>query len=313
MANTKEGTVQIAGAGTDSQANKKLYDDWAQKYEEDVTKWGYTMPKEVAERVRKLVADDKVDTFKILDAGAGDGISGKALASQGFKETIGIDVSPELIKIAKKNKIYKTAEVADLNKPVKYRTDQFDAITVVGVMTYLNNDGCCLDEFVRVVKPGGFVVMTHRTDKNESWDPRQEQMVKDGVWEKVEITDPMPYLPNNPEYGEKIKVKIYIYRVCKKDKVDMKVTNQRSAGFYVKTAKGFFEGTEDKDGNKRDPVKELTVSGLGDAINNAVAAAAACEREGLATITKIETAYADVQSRGVTRSCATVSIALKKK
>merc|ERR1719473_2515182 len=127
------------------------------------------MPEEVAEKLRRLVPSENVESFKILDAGAGDGLSGKAISDQGFKEVTGIDVSPELIKIAKKNKVYKTAEVADLNKPVKYRTDEFDAITIVGVMTYLDKDGCCLDEFCRVVKPGGYVIMTHRTDKTDSW------------------------------------------------------------------------------------------------------------------------------------------------
>lgn len=313
MANTADGVVQIAGAGTDSGANKKLYDDWAQKYEADVRSWGYKLPEIVAEKLKKLVPEGQEESFKVLDAGAGDGLSGKAIAEQGLKDVTGVDVSPELIKIAKKNKIYKVAEVADLNKTLKYKTDQFDAMTVVGVMTYLNSEGCCLDEFCRIVKPGGLVIMTHRTDKLDLWDPRQEQMEKDGRWKKVDISEPLPYLPENPEYAEKIKVKVYIYRVGKKDKVDMKVTNQKSVGFYVKTAKSFLEGMEDKDGSKKDPVTELNISGMGDAINTAVTAAASCEKDGLATIEKIETSYMDVQSRGSTRSCATISIALKKK
>jgi predicted TPR repeat methyltransferase len=143
MANTKDGTVEIAGCGTDSGANKKLYDDWGGKYEADVRSWGYEMPEKVAEKIKSLVPEDKRAAFKILDAGAGDGLSGKAITDCGFEEVTGIDVSAELIKIARKNKIYKRAEVADLNKPVKFRTDEFDAITIVGVMTYLENDGCC--------------------------------------------------------------------------------------------------------------------------------------------------------------------------
>merc|ERR1719271_1246454 len=129
-------------------------------------------------------------------------------------------------------------------------------------MTYLEPDGCSLDEFCRVVRPGGLVIMTHRR-------------------EKVEITEPLPYLPKNPEFADKIKVMVHVYRVGKKGTVDMRVTNKKGTGFYVKSAKSFFQGVEDKDGNKKDPVKQLTISGLGDAINTAVAAAAACEEEGL--------------------------------
>lgn len=81
-------------------------------------------------------------------------------------------------------------------------------------MTYLEPDGCSLDEFCRVVKPGGLVIFTHRSYKVERWKAKHDQLVKDGKWEKVEITEPLPYLPKNPEYGENIKVIIHVFRVC---------------------------------------------------------------------------------------------------
>ena len=123
----------------------------------------------------------------------------------------------------------------------------------------------------------------------------------------------MPYLPNNPEFADKIKVIVHVYRVGKKESVDMKVTNKKGIGFYVKSAKSFFQAVEDKDGNKKDPVKVLTISGLGDAINTAVAAAAACEEEGLCTVANIETSYPDMQSGGMTRGCGAIKITLKRK
>jgi len=313
MAQTKDGIVQIGDAGTSPDANKKLYDDWAVKYTADVREWGYDMPEVCAATLKKYAPTDSGDTYKVLDAGAGDGLSGKAIADQGFKEVVGIDISPELIKIAAKKNVYKKVEVADLSKPLKYRTDEFDAMTIVGVMTYLEPDGCSLDEMCRIVKTGGLIIMTHRSDKVDLWKPKMEQFEKDGKWEKVEITEPLPYLPNNPEYGDKIKVIVHVYRVGKKESVDMRVTNKKGTGFYVKSAKSFFQGVEDKDGNKKDPVKVLTISGLGDAINTAVAAATACEQEGLCTVTAIETSYPDMQSGGRTTTCGAIKITLKRK
>jgi len=213
MANTTDGKVQIAGAGTSPDANKKLYDDWAKNYAQDVRTWGYTMPEDCAKILLKHCRSQTLSTYKVLDAGGGDGLSGKAITDLGFKDVTGTDLSPELIEIAKKDGIYKEAEVMDLSKPMKYANNHFDAITVVGVMTYLEPDGCSLDEFCRVVKPGGLVIMTHRTDKVAKWKSRHEQLISDGKWEVVEITDPLPYLPNNPEYGEKVKVIIHVYRV----------------------------------------------------------------------------------------------------
>merc|ERR1719515_266820 len=106
--------------------NKKLYDQWANKYEQDVRAWGYRMPEVCAETLKRYAPAGQEDTLKILDAGAGDGLSGKAIADQGFKDVIGVDISPELIKIANNNNMYKKAEVADLSKPLKYEADAFD-------------------------------------------------------------------------------------------------------------------------------------------------------------------------------------------
>lgn len=313
MANTKEGAVQIAGLGTNSNSNRKIYDNWAERYEKDVRAWGYSMPEDCAKMLKKHCPEGKESTYQVLDAGAGDGLSGKAITKQGFVEVTGMDISPEQVAIAKKKNIYKHADVADLSKPLKYKTDQFDAITVVGVMTYLGPDDGCLDEFCRVVKPGGLVIMTHRTDKVDKWTLSFDELIKDGKWEKVEITEPLPYLPNNPEFGDKIKVIIHVFRVGKKETVNMKVTNKRSPGFYVKSAKSFFQGVEAKDGIKKDPINVLNITALGEAINMAVAAACACEKDGLAEITNIETTYPELTSGSVTRGCAAISIKLKRK
>jgi len=214
MANTKEGTVQIAGAGTNPESNQKLYDDWAPQYEQDVRGWGYNMPEICAEILKAHIPAGNEASCKVLDAGAGDGLSGKALVEQGFTDVTGVDLSPELVKIAQDHGIYTKAEVADLSQPLQFVTDEFDALTVVGVMTYLEPDGCSLAEFCRVVRPGGLVVMTHRTDKAHVWNARHQQLIEEGKWEEIAISDEYPYLPNNPEYGEDIKVIVYVFRVC---------------------------------------------------------------------------------------------------
>lgn len=93
--------------------------------------------------------------------------------------------------------------------------------------------------------------------------------------------------------------------------VSMKVTTNKSSGFYAKSAKSFFTGVEDKEGNKREPVSQLKISGVGGSVNTAVAAALAVQSEGLATITKIDTSYAEIE--GNQRPCARISISLHKK
>merc|ERR1712232_1192628 len=79
---------------------------------------------------------------------------------------------------------------------------------------------------------------------------------------------------------------------------EMKVTMKKGTGFYVNAACSFLRGVEAKpaqDGKEavdaKPAVEHLRISGLGDAINVAVAAAAKAVSENLGTITKVQTAY----------------------
>mmetsp|Transcript_61823 Transcript_61823/g.149675 ORF Transcript_61823/g.149675 Transcript_61823/m.149675 type:complete len:134 (+) Transcript_61823:74-475(+) len=95
--------------------------------------------------------------------------------------------------------------------------------------------------------------------------------------------------------------------------MDMKVTTKKSVGFYIRSAKSFLTGIEGADGEKKEPVCVLNISGLGEAINAAVAAAAAVESEGLGTIKKIETSYPEMASGGSARGCPRINITVYHK
>jgi len=306
-AHTAAGVVE--GFSTPHKDPKKLYDDWGSNYDKDVRDWGYDMPEVVARTLKKHAPAGTEESLRVLDAGAGNGLSGQALAGEGFKDVTGMDLSPGSVKLAREKGIYKVAEVGDLSKPLKYRADQFDAVVVVGVLTYIQPESGCMEEFCRIVKAGGLIVFTHRTDYVDKWAAKHEELESQGKWEKVEVTEPLAYLPSNPDFADKIKVVVHVYRVRRKTDVEMKVTSKRSAVFYTSAAKGILQGSEDKEGNKREPVDSLTISGLGDAIGTAVAAAAACEREGLAAISKVVTGYPSMKSM----ECPSISIVLSKK
>merc|ERR1712086_637612 len=110
---------------------------------------------------------------------------------------------------------------------------------------------------------------------------------------------------------------------------DLKVTNKKGIGFYIRAAESFLKGMpamealEAKDGKEakeakeaKDPVDVLKISGLGEAINIAVATAAAVTDNKLATITKIETEYPDMPvpegSDRPARGCAQIVITVTR-
>uniref|UniRef100_A0A7S1AEL4 DNA/RNA-binding protein Alba-like domain-containing protein n=1 Tax=Noctiluca scintillans TaxID=2966 RepID=A0A7S1AEL4_NOCSC len=91
--------------------------------------------------------------------------------------------------------------------------------------------------------------------------------------------------------------------------VEMRVTTKKAPGFYIRSAKSFITGFEDKDGNKKEAVNVLNISGLGAATGVAVATAAALEKEGLGAIKKIETSYPEMPAG---RGCPRITITLHK-
>jgi hypothetical protein len=99
---------------------------------------------------------------------------------------------------------------------------------------------------------------------------------------------------------------------------EMKVTMKRGVGFYVNAACSFLRGVEAKpaeDGKEaseaKPPVEYLRISGLGAAINVAIAAASKAVSADLGTIIKVQTSYPSMEGDG--RGCAQILIDLKKK
>ena len=73
-----------AGKGMAPEEARALYDDWGDGYTTSVESWGYTMPHEIAAALASLADDAPSFCGKILDAGAGDGLSGRELRAAGF-------------------------------------------------------------------------------------------------------------------------------------------------------------------------------------------------------------------------------------
>eukprot|EP01066_Platyproteum_vivax_P009750 Platyproteum_vivax@DN4314_c0_g1_i1.p1 len=71
------------------------------------------------------------------------------------------------------------------------------------------------------------------------------------------------------------------------------ISNNRSRGVYVKAANRLFVGADEKE-----PLQEITLTGLGTAINSAVVIADTLEKQKLGLIKKVETSYHLSESTG---------------
>jgi ubiquinone/menaquinone biosynthesis C-methylase UbiE len=106
---------------------------------------------------------------KILDLGCGPGIHSKKLSDQGAKVK-GIDISKELIEIAKNEAPKVEFKVGDINK-LPYKDAEFDIVFASLVMGHLKEWDKALSEIKRVLRRDGFFVFSN-------YNPVTEKFVK---------------------------------------------------------------------------------------------------------------------------------------
>lgn len=190
----------------DSEDVARHYDDWADAYDQNLRDWGYEAPEQTAARLHDALGRTDV---AVLDAGCGTGLSGEALAQEGFATIDGIDVSPRSVRIAERTGVYRETATVDLQKSgIPGADDRYDGLACVGVMTYLPDGDSTLREFARVLKPGGCMVLTQRSDLMEERGFRTmlQQLRGAGVFARFDVSGPMPYLPRNEEFGDQVHV-----------------------------------------------------------------------------------------------------------
>lgn len=181
------------------------YDTWAAaNYDDDVASWGYDAP----ERVAELLAAGLSETgAEVLDAGCGTGRVGVALRAVGFDNLVGGDFTPVSVEAARALGLYRVVDRLDLNSPLAFDDDRFAAAVSVGVFSYLADTAATLRELLRVTRPGGVVIFTQRTDL---WEERRcdelvAALVDNGAC-TASSSEPSPYLPGHPEFGDEIRI-----------------------------------------------------------------------------------------------------------
>ena len=98
---------------------------------------------------------------RVLDAGCGAGRTSSWLAEQGA-EVVGVDASPEMVRLARGRVPSGTFSVGDLAEPLPFADCSFDAAVAGLVMHYLRDWVPTLRELRRVLRPdGAFVLSTH--------------------------------------------------------------------------------------------------------------------------------------------------------
>ena len=142
------------------------YDAWARIYDAELDKPYRISPIRSAGVLAKAVPDQSA---AILDAGAGTGMIGEALAELGYDNLTAIDLSPEMLEVARQKGVYQALEIANLDQPIQlFPPESFEAIVAVGVFTFGHASPNGLLNLDVLLKRGGYFVLTVRANYYES-------------------------------------------------------------------------------------------------------------------------------------------------
>ena len=139
------------------------YDAWAETYEAEMAAAGYRHPAICLALLARWLPRG---AGPILDAGAGTGLVGEWLGLVGYPAAEALDISQGMLDVAARKGVYAALHLGALGGPLAFEDGRFAAVIATGVFTTGHVGAEALPELLRVVRPGGVLVMT----------------VKDQVW-----------------------------------------------------------------------------------------------------------------------------------
>ena len=148
----------------------------------------------------------------ILDCGCGTGLVGESLYKRGFKNIIGCDISPRSLKVSESKQVYKQLCVSDLEN-FKLNLDQditsdemnIDAIISAGVLVYISNKDLLFQQWNDIIKNNGLIIVSHRADMLEDDIGIFENMEKQGICQRLYLSEPLITCSNLSISGDNIR------------------------------------------------------------------------------------------------------------
>lgn len=204
-----EGRTQVREVhGADS--NEELlgrYAEWAATYEADMIQGlGYTMPWDAARILSRYVPR----SAPVLDAGAGTGLVGQALAALGYRDITAIDMSAEMLKEAQEKGVYSQYHQMVLGEPLGFAANTFAATISIGTFTVGHAPASAMDELVRVTRPGGCIVFSLPDHLSQQGPFKEKFSALLGRWTLEECSEPFIGLPGG---DRTLLYQYWVYRV----------------------------------------------------------------------------------------------------
>ena len=176
-----------------------FYGKWADDYDRQmVEELGYSSPALISRMLMDRLPDKKAEIF---DIGCGTGLTCKLLADEGYQNLDGIDLSPDMVRVAKERDIYRDLLVGDVNLPLLRDDASYDGVISSGTFTHGHVGPEPLDEIFRILKPGGILACTVHDDLWDSMAFRSKfaSIVSKGIARQIVLVRDRYYQNGDPE------------------------------------------------------------------------------------------------------------------
>ena len=136
----------------------------------------------------------------MLDAGAGTGLVGEWLKLLGYGPVEGLDLSPGMLAVAAGKGAYDRARAGRPDRTPALRGRPLRRLVCAGVFTTGHVGAEGLDELVRVLRPGGVLVLTVK-DRTwaEGFAARLDDLEREGRIARLDGTPSYSSMPGRPD------------------------------------------------------------------------------------------------------------------
>lgn len=176
---------RVYDSGGDHAQLKKLYDEWANDYDQQL--WASGNPY-IA--IATGFAGRHIHDFDatILDAGCGTGNMAQILHQMGYQNIDGLDPSEGMLDIARTKNIYKSLHRLYLDSEIDLAAASYDAIVAAGVLTHGHAPPESLDGMLKLVKPGGAIIfsLSEIAYNNYGFADKMAQLENNHSWAQLD-------------------------------------------------------------------------------------------------------------------------------
>lgn len=138
--------------------SKKHFDGQAQEYDQRETAYYSKFPKISCRDVAEQLAS--IPYGKLLDVGCGTGYLFGLLAPQRTAEYHGLDLSPEMLRVAQARHGEHAVFVEGSCDALPYADNTFDVVTCIQSFHHYPRQDKAMQEALRVLKPGGLYILS---------------------------------------------------------------------------------------------------------------------------------------------------------